>query len=162
MLTMGRDRIEQRTLELFSTDGVTDPSPTQATDVTATRVPPRLVLPNDLPKAIKYLDDRELDRLLAVAIEEARQRGRQPPSLEASAAKPVASSAGAIPKQLLPTGRVSRQRQVGIATASLTRGQVNAVRAAFKAGVTLSRIARQFGLTQSDVRKALASDETKR
>jgi transposase-like protein len=40
----------------------------------------------------------------------------------------------------------------------LTKGQVNAVRAAFKAGVTPSRIARQFGLSQSDVRKALSSD----
>jgi transposase-like protein len=44
----------------------------------------------------------------------------------------------------------------------LTKGQVNAVRAAFKAGVTTSRIARQFGLSQSQVRTALASDETKR
>ena len=33
------------------------------------------------------------------------------------------------------------------------------VRAAFKAGITPSRIARQFGLSQSDVRKALAGDE---
>jgi transposase-like protein len=39
---------------------------------------------------------------------------------------------------------------------------VNAVRAAFKAGVTPSRIARQFGLSQSDVRKAHSSDEPKR
>jgi transposase-like protein len=40
--------------------------------------------------------------------------------------------------------------------------QVNAVRAAFKAGITPSRIARQFEISQSNVRKALASDETKR
>jgi hypothetical protein len=45
---------------------------------------------------------------------------------------------------------------------SLTRGQVNVVRSAFKAGITPSRIARDFGLSQSNVRKALASDETKR
>ncbi len=45
---------------------------------------------------------------------------------------------------------------------SLTRGQVNAVRAAFKAGITPSRIARQFGLSQSDVRKALAMDASGR
>jgi predicted transcriptional regulator len=44
----------------------------------------------------------------------------------------------------------------------LTRGQVNAVRSAFKVGITPSRIAREFGISQSDVRKALASDETKR
>jgi hypothetical protein len=35
---------------------------------------------------------------------------------------------------------------------------VKAVCAAFKAGVTPPRIARQFGLTQPDDRKALASD----
>ena len=33
-----------------------------------------------------------------------------------------------------------------------------AVRSAFKAGVSPSRIVRHFGLSQSDVRKALASD----
>jgi hypothetical protein len=44
---------------------------------------------------------------------------------------------------------------------SLTRGQINAVQAAFRAGVTPTRIARQFGLSQSDVRKALVSDMKK-
>jgi len=44
----------------------------------------------------------------------------------------------------------------------LTRGQVNVIRSAFKAGITPARIARQFGISQSNVRKALASDELKR
>ena len=39
---------------------------------------------------------------------------------------------------------------------SLTTGKLNAVRAAFKAGVKPAAIARQFGISQSDVRKALA------
>jgi hypothetical protein len=47
---------------------------------------------------------------------------------------------------------------VAAATVSLTRGQVNAVRAALKAGIKPSLIARQFGISQSDVRKVLASD----
>ena len=47
------------------------------------------------------------------------------------------------------------------AEVSLTRGQVNAVRSAFKAGITPARIARQFGISQSNVRKALANDEAK-
>jgi hypothetical protein len=50
---------------------------------------------------------------------------------------------------------------VSIAKVGLTRGQINAVRAAFKAGVTPSRIARQFGISQANVRKALATDATK-
>ena len=55
----------------------------------------------------------------------------------------------------------SKRRQMDVAEVTLTGGQVNAVRSAFKAGITPSRIARQFGLTQSSVRKALASDEPK-
>jgi transposase-like protein len=40
----------------------------------------------------------------------------------------------------------------------LTTGKLNAVRAAFKAGVKPSAIARQFGILQSDVRKVLATE----
>jgi hypothetical protein len=47
---------------------------------------------------------------------------------------------------------------VEVATISLTRGQINAVRAALKAGIKPALIARQFGISQSDVRKVLASD----
>jgi predicted DNA binding protein len=53
------------------------------------------------------------------------------------------------------------QVKLDIAQVSLTQGQVNAVRAAFKAGITPSRIARQFGISQSNVRKALASDPSR-
>jgi hypothetical protein len=54
-----------------------------------------------------------------------------------------------------PPGTRESARDEG---ASLTQGQLNAVRAAFKAGVKVLMIARQFGISQSDVRKALASD----
>jgi hypothetical protein len=37
---------------------------------------------------------------------------------------------------------------------SLTTGKLNAVRAAFKAGIKPPAIARQFGISQSDVRKS--------
>jgi hypothetical protein len=62
----------------------------------------------------------------------------------------------------VPSPATEKRRHVNIAEIPLTRGQVNAVRAAFKAGVTPSRIARQFGISQSNVRKALASDEPNR
>jgi predicted DNA binding protein len=51
-----------------------------------------------------------------------------------------------------------RPRPTDDSAGSLTKGQLNAVRAAFKAGVKPSAIARQFGISQSNVRKALASD----
>jgi hypothetical protein len=92
-------------------------------------------LPADLPNAIKHLEDRELDRLLAAVLAEQKQRGRRLPASDES----------------------SRKRKVAATSVPLTQGKLNAVRAAFKAGVTPSRIARQFGISQSDVRKALAA-----
>jgi hypothetical protein len=46
--------------------------------------------------------------------------------------------------------------KIEAAAVHLTPGKLNAVRAAFKAGVKPAQIARQFGLCQSDVRQALA------
>jgi hypothetical protein len=97
----------------------------------------RHVLPSNLDTAIKQLDDEELDRLFSAVVAEQKRRGKSLPSSD------------------------ERRQQKGAAPA-LKSGQVNAVRAAFKAGVTPSRIARQFGLSQADVNKALASDEPNR
>jgi DNA invertase Pin-like site-specific DNA recombinase len=58
-------------------------------------------------------------------------------------------------------GIVRLKRRLEDAAASLTPGKLNAVRAAFRAGVTPSRIARQFGISHSDVRKALAGSVSK-
>jgi transposase-like protein len=43
----------------------------------------------------------------------------------------------------------------------LTTGKLNAVRAAFKVGVKPAAIARQFGISQAEVKRALASEEQK-
>ena len=40
----------------------------------------------------------------------------------------------------------------------ILQGKLNAVKAAFKAGVTPARIAREFGISQADVRRALIRD----
>jgi hypothetical protein len=97
-------------------------------------LPRRHVLPRDLPSAIKQLGDQELDQLVAAALAEQKQRGR--------------TSAESIERREPRTVTVS---------VHLTPGKVNAVRAAFKAGVRPSLIARQFGLSQTDVRRALGS-----
>jgi hypothetical protein len=92
----------------------------------------RHVLPKDLPGAIKQLDDQELDRLLAAVLAEQKRRHRK------------------LAESVEPPGKVEAP------TVYLAPGKLNAVRAAFKAGVKPSQIARQFDLSQSDVRKALA------
>ena len=91
------------------------------------------------------MDDVEIDALLAAVTTEAERRGRRPPS-------PAKEKPGA-------GGKPQRRQQVSEDGAgSLTTGKLNAVRAAFKAGVKPSAIARQFGISQSDLRKALAQD----
>ena len=117
-----------------------------------------LPFPKDLPRAVRYLDERQLDLLLKAAIDESRRRGRSPVSRDAV---PPATDAGSPRKRVSPPAKQSRHQNIKSA-AGLTQGRVNAVRAAFKAGVTPARIARQFGLSQADVRKALSSDEPRR
>jgi hypothetical protein len=98
----------------------------------------RHVLPKDLGTAIRQLDDHELDRLVAAALEERARRKKQ-----------------SVPEQSQP------KRGTESVTAPLPQGKLNAVRAAFKAGVTPARIAREFGISQQDVRRALAGDAKK-
>ena len=105
-------------------------------------------LPKDLPKSIKYLNDQDLVRLFYAAIDEVKRRRGLTSALKRTLRN--CRSAKSPSKLAQPP---SRHREVGIAAASLTCSQINAVRAAFNAGTTSSRIARQFGLSQSDVRK---------
>jgi predicted DNA binding protein len=100
----------------------------------------RHVLPKDLPAAIKQLDDQELDRLLAAALAEQKRRHRKP----------------------AVSGETPHKPRTEAAAVRLTPGKMNAVRAAFKAGVKPSQIAKQFGLSRPDARKVLASDAPRR
>jgi hypothetical protein len=92
----------------------------------------RYVLPQDLNTAIKQLPDPELDRLVTAALEE-RARRKKPPVPEEG----------------------QRKRRAEADAAPLPQRKLNAVRAAFKAGVTPALIAREFGLSRSDVQSAL-------
>ena len=149
---MGRDRTEQATPDLFSTAAPSEePSPTPPAKQVSSAQERRHVLPKDLPNAVKHLDDRELDLLITASLEEAKRRGILP-SVQAN---PPDESAG---KRSSRMDKSSYRRQLQMATVSLTRGQVNAVRAAAKAGIKPSVIVRQFGISQSDVRKVLTSD----
>ncbi len=90
----------------------------------ATAAASRHVLPNDLPTAIKHLEDQELDRM----------------------------------KSPVPD-KTPNKRSVQATAVSLTPGKLSAVRAAFKAGVTPTKIAKEFGLSQADVRSVIASEK---
>jgi len=164
---MGREPAEQATPDLFSTDTVRDASssaakPTAAAQPVADISTQRHILPKNLRHAVTHLSNEELDELCEVAVDEAKRRRRLRWS---TGTEPTPSSrrpSGSMANRAASTDKITRRRQVNIAEVSLTRGQVNAVRAAFKAGITPSRIARQFGISQANVRKALASDEATR
>jgi hypothetical protein len=142
---MGPDPTHQRKSDLFSTGQETFPSAANPVSSVDER---RHVLPKDLPDAVKHLTDEELDRLLIVTLAEIKHRGRSPPNVQADES---------LPGRPRPPETSCHNRRAEETTVSLTRGQLNAVRAAFKAGITPARIARQFGLSQGDVRTALKS-----
>jgi hypothetical protein len=131
------------TPDLFSTASAREPSSPSANSPSSsaiTHTSSRHVLPANLTKAVEQLGDQELDRLLEAVLAEQKRRG----------------------KWLRASDENTRKRKVEAIAVPLTQGNLNAVRAAFKAGVTPSRIARQFGISQSDVRRALAGDVSKR
>ena len=97
------------------------------------------MLPKDLSVGITRLTDDEFERLLAAVLIERKRRGRRLPRSD----------------------KISRKTPAQETGAALPFAKLNAIRAAFKAGITPSRIAKQFGLTQADVRKALASSTAK-
>ena len=152
---MGRQPGEQISPDLFSPAEGRNASPPPSPPAPEP-APQRDVLPKNLRKAVKHLSDEELDLLHAATLEEMKRRDKLPPSVGADSEQ---SSRHPLD---LPIKQFSKPRSVDIVEVSLTRGQVNAVRSAFKAGITPARIARQFGISQSNVRKALSADEPNR
>jgi hypothetical protein len=162
IMSMGHDPTKRTTPDLFATAAVHDASAppklpaAEATTETATQ---RYILPKDLHAAVKHLSDGKLDLLHSATLEEMKRRGGMPRGVETDLqtlrnrfdVHPNLTKINSPPSE--------RRRTFRNAEVSLTRGQMNAVRAAFKAGITPSRIARQFGISQANVRKALASDE---
>ena len=108
-------------------------------DQTETAKPSRYILPNNLEAAIKLLDDKELDRLVAATLGE-RARRKRPPLPDAG----------------------QKKESTEAVSAHLPQGKLNAVRAAFKAGVKPTRIAKEFGLSRSDVQSALKAVNAKK
>ena len=161
---MGRDPTEQPTPDLFPTATVRDASASTkspAAKATTKTAPPRHILPKDLPNAVKHLSDRELDLIHAATVEEMKRRGRMPLGVETDL-RTLRHRFDVRPDLIKVKLPRTKKRPTLETEVPLTLGQLNAVRAAFKAGITPSRIARQFGLSQSNVRKALKSDDTKR
>ena len=116
----------------------------------ASRARPYL-LPEDLPKALRWLADDELETL-AKSVSTERHRRSLPADREADAKESKKTS---IPTRPVVSAKPKRQPQEPN-TSTLTQSRINAIRAAFKAGVKPSMIARQFGVSQAAIRDALS------
>jgi hypothetical protein len=152
---MGRESAQQTTPDLFSNDAVRDVSAEQmergSDRVTPAAIPSkRHVLPENLEHAVKQLNDDELTQLIGVALKEAKRRGKSPLGIGGDR---MQSSRQKLPK----IENASNRKRFEVTEVTLSLGKLNAVRAAFKAGVTPSRIAREFGISQANVRKVLAA-----
>jgi DNA invertase Pin-like site-specific DNA recombinase len=90
-------------------------------------------LPSDLARSLEYLDDSELRKLQDAVNGEIERRNRM------SAAK--------------TTTRSSNKE-----TVQIPQGQVNLIRASFKAGLKPAAIARTLGISPSLVRRVLQSN----
>jgi hypothetical protein len=141
---MGSGRTRSTSPDLFSAASTKEPAPASVNSPPSVVAgggpivaPPSYSLPTNLPRSLRRLDDDQLARLLAAVIAERQKRGG---------------------KKLPLSDEPSRKPQVEEAAPPLAQGKLNAVRAAFKAGVKPSRIAREFGISHADVKKALASD----
>jgi hypothetical protein len=136
---MSREHLQPAVSDLFSTKSGPPAQPESrppSVPFAAATHPHRHSLPKDLPNAIKNLTDQELDQLGKAVLVEQQRRGRKSPSNENL-----------------------KLRQAQESDVPLTVGRLNAIRAAFKAGLTPARIARQFRVSQSAVRKALSGDK---
>ena len=135
IMAMGRDVTEQAAPDLFSTDELRDtsPAPTKpiaATEAAADTSTQRHVLPKNLSHAVTQLSDTELDQLCKAAFDEAKRRRRFRWSIGTDS-----TPSSRRPSDLETKRSSNKSRQADIAQVPLTRGQVNAVRAAFRAEI---------------------------
>jgi DNA invertase Pin-like site-specific DNA recombinase len=93
----------------------------------------RIRLPSDLPRSLEYLDDVELRKLRDAVNDEIARRGQK--AVTKGSVRPADEEAVRIPE-----------------------GQVNLIRASFKAGLKPAAIARTLGISLSVVRRVLYSD----
>jgi hypothetical protein len=101
---------------------------------------PTYQLPRNLPNALSHLDDDQLERLLRAVNVELERRGKKAPIRQ----------------------RIERKQPAEDGAPPLAFGKLNAIRAAFKAGVKPSAIAKQFGVSQADVHRSLKNYDPRR
>ena len=143
-----RQRSTDFTPDLFTTTAPTGPRHKPKTAANPSIAQGRYLLPSDLPGALTHLMDDELVALAKAVRAELHRRGLQ---MTDEPTKP-APQPPSIPKD----GTKAVAKDTKSEAPALTQSRINAIRAAFKAGVKPTMIARQFGISQAVIRRALA------
>ena len=128
-------------------------SPSQTASGLSAGAPPptRIMLPTDLPRSLRYLDDVAFRRLLeAVTVEINRQN--QKDAKNKGAIAPMAGTSG-------KGASVSVSDKTTREIDELPEGKANLIRASFRAGIKPVAIARTFRISQSLVNRVLNSIE---
>jgi hypothetical protein len=112
------------------------------------------LLPGDLESSLARLGEADFERLRAAVSKEAVRRGGL-----AEPAEPLQRASAQAERATRSEKRVKIKATEGRARAdAVTAGKGNAIRAAFRAGLTPSAIARQFGVSQATVREVLQTE----
>ena len=104
---------------------------------------PRIALPNDLSTTLRYLDNPELQRLLAAVMTEIGRR------TEGASTRHTGKAAAAVP-QVEPFTKASDIDEI-------PEGKANLIRASFRAGLKPAAIARMFRIPPSLVNRIIGS-----
>ncbi len=108
-----------------------------------------LALPAHLDRALRYLDDAELDRLQQAVSAEARRRGQLPAAGDApDSGRADKKTSG---RATRPASATKRQ------PAPVTPGQERLIRAAWEAGLGPAAIAREFRVSRAQVEHVIAA-----
>ena len=113
------------------------------------QLPARVMLPSNLPEALKQLDNTQLQTLLRDVTAEIDRRG----------AEPVKSVAPAEPAEKASRRKTFAGPRQASAEAEVPEGKANMIRASFKAGMKPTAIARSLRISRLHVNRVLGAPE---
>jgi hypothetical protein len=146
-----RQRPLESTPDLFTTAPQREPRIDRASVPSKPLIARQCILPKDLSSALMRLTQDELNTLARTVNKELARRNMRIQPERASGQEKE-------PKQTLASvGKKTDKRATSETNAlPLTQSRINAIGAAFKAGVKPSTIARQFGVSRSAIQQALS------
>ncbi len=114
------------------------------------QLPVRVMLPSNLPEALKQLDDTQLQTLLRDVTAEIDRRGMP---------EPVKAVDPAEPTEKASRRKTSAGARQASAEAEVPEGKANMIRASFKAGMKPTAIARSLRISRLHVNRVLGAPE---